>query len=139
MIKLSFCLRRLPTLSRDEFQAYWRNTHADLVMSFQPALGFTRYVQFHSGFDRLSAQAAAFRQSPPAFDGIAELWWQDVDAMLLASATDAAKAAFAALYEDEKNFIDLANSPMWYGTEHEIYNAAADIKTAMQTTIDVSE
>ncbi len=133
MIKLAFCLRRLPTLSREAFQDYWRNTHADLVMGLQPALGFRRYVQFHSGFDKLSAQAAAFRQSPEAFDGIAELWWDDVDTMLRASATDAAKAAFAALYEDEKNFIDLANSPMWYGTEHEIYNAGETM------SVDISE
>ncbi|MGH7820684.1 MAG: EthD domain-containing protein [Candidatus Binatia bacterium] len=31
MVKLVFCLRRLPHLSRAEFQRYWRETHGPLV------------------------------------------------------------------------------------------------------------
>jgi hypothetical protein len=31
MIKLMFCLRRLPALDRAAFQAYWRDHHAPLV------------------------------------------------------------------------------------------------------------
>ena len=31
MIKLTFCLRRLPHLTREEFQTYWREQHAPLV------------------------------------------------------------------------------------------------------------
>lgn len=121
MIKLAFCIRRRAKISRDEFQDYWLNKHADLVMSFQPAIGFKRYVQFHGGYDILSSKAAAFRNSPEPFDGIAELWWEDENTMVKASNSKAARAGFAALYEDEKRFIDMANSPMWYGTEHQIY------------------
>ncbi len=123
MIKLAFCIRRLPGMSRDAFQDYWRNQHADLVMSFQPAIRFKRYVQFHAGFDKLTTKAAEFRQSPEPYDGIAELWWEDEETMTRASATKAARAGFAALYEDEKNFIDLANSPMSYGIEHVIHES----------------
>ena len=121
MIKLAFCMRRLPSISRDEFQDYWLNKHADLVMSFQPAIGFKRYVQFHGGYDKLSTKAAKFRNSPEPFDGIAELWWEDEQTMVKDSNTKEARAGFAALYEDEKHFIDMENSPMWYGTEHQIY------------------
>ncbi|MBV1932719.1 MAG: EthD domain-containing protein [Porticoccaceae bacterium] len=123
MIKLAFCMRRLPGISRDEFQDYWLNKHADLVMSFQPAIGFKRYVQFHGGYDKLSSKAAEFRNSPEPFDGIAELWWEDEETMVKDSNTKEARAGFAALYEDEKHFIDMANSPMWYGTEHVIYDS----------------
>ncbi|HEY5625473.1 MAG TPA: EthD domain-containing protein [Dehalococcoidia bacterium] len=28
MIKLVYCLRRLPELTREEFQRYWRQNHA---------------------------------------------------------------------------------------------------------------
>lgn len=122
MIKLTFCIRRLPGMSRSEFQDYWRNHHADLVMSLQPAIGFKRYVQFHTGLDKLTAKAAEFRNSPEPYDGIAELWWEDEDTMRRYSATEAARAGFAALYEDELNFIDLANSPMAYGFEHVIHD-----------------
>ena len=126
MIKLAFCIRRLPGMSRHDFQDYWRNQHADLVMSFQPAIGFKRYVQFHGGFDKLSTKAAEFRNSPEPYDGIAELWWEDEETMTRCSATDEARAGFAALYEDEKNFIDMANSPMWYGIDHVIHDEAVD-------------
>ena len=33
MIKLSFCLHRLPNLSREAFQQYWFDVHAPLVRS----------------------------------------------------------------------------------------------------------
>ena len=33
MIKLTFCLVRLPHLSREAFQRYWFETHAPLVES----------------------------------------------------------------------------------------------------------
>ena len=44
MIKLTFCLVRLPHLSREEFQAYWRGTHAPLVASVAGTLKIRRYV-----------------------------------------------------------------------------------------------
>src|SRR2546430_8801425 len=31
MIRLTYVLRRLPSLSRAEFQQYWRNTHGPLI------------------------------------------------------------------------------------------------------------
>jgi hypothetical protein len=31
MIKLVFCLRRLPTLSKSKFHRYWADNHAELV------------------------------------------------------------------------------------------------------------
>jgi len=31
MVKLVFCLTRLPHLSREEFQRYWRERHGPLV------------------------------------------------------------------------------------------------------------
>ncbi|MGH7417889.1 MAG: EthD domain-containing protein, partial [Candidatus Rokuibacteriota bacterium] len=48
MIKLVFCLRRLPNLSREEFQRYWLDTHGPLVRQLAPALGVKRYVQVHT-------------------------------------------------------------------------------------------
>jgi hypothetical protein len=109
-------------MSSESFHEYWRNQHADLVMSFQPYIGFKRYIQYHGGYEKLSLKAAEFRQSPPSYDGIAEMWWENEASMIEFSNTDRAREGFAALYEDEKNFIDLENSPIWYGTEHVIYD-----------------
>ena len=48
MIKLVFCLRRLPTLSASEFQRYWHDNHAELVRRHADALGIRRYTQSHT-------------------------------------------------------------------------------------------
>ena len=42
MIKLVFCLRRLPHLSREEFQRYWREQHAPLVARHAETLRLAR-------------------------------------------------------------------------------------------------
>jgi hypothetical protein len=47
VLKLTFCLRRLPSLSLQQFQDYWLNQHGPLVRRLQPALGMVRYVQVH--------------------------------------------------------------------------------------------
>ena len=47
VLKLTFCLHRLPTLSLAEFHDYWLTRHGPLVRSLQPALGMLRYVQLH--------------------------------------------------------------------------------------------
>ncbi len=48
MIKLVYCLRRLPNLSREEFQRYWLETHGALVRERAQALRIRRYVQVHT-------------------------------------------------------------------------------------------
>ncbi len=48
---------------------------------------------------------------------MAELWWDSFEDM--AQDEEAAKAS-ALLLEDEKTFIDLARSPLWWGREHVI-------------------
>src|SRR5215204_2797944 len=55
--------------------------------------------------------------SPPPFDGIAELWF---DALPGRERGAAAQQAARELLEDERNFIDLPNSPIWYGEEWEV-------------------
>ena len=47
MIKLTFCLRRRPDLSREAFYDYWLNQHAPLVRRHQSALRMRRYIQLH--------------------------------------------------------------------------------------------
>ncbi|MEM7095457.1 MAG: EthD domain-containing protein [Actinomycetota bacterium] len=121
MIKLTFCLRRLPHLSREEFQTYWRGTHAALVAERAEVLEIRRYVQVHTMTDVDGLHRAFQRRnddSPEPFDGVAELWFDDLDAM---GGDDPAKRqAQAELLADERNFIDLANSPMWIADEHPI-------------------
>ena len=119
MVKLTFCLRRQPGVTRDEFQAYWRETHGPLVADRAAALGVRRYVQVHTvDADGLHARFQARNGgSPEPYDGVAELWFDSLESIVSRS-DDAARAAGQQLLADERNFIDLANSPMWIGEEH---------------------
>lgn len=118
MIKITFCLTRLPHLSREAFQAYWRGTHAPLVAARAELLRIRRYVQSHTLPDEAFAAMAASRGGPPAYDGVAELWWDSLEAM--ANPDPAARQAALELLEDEKRFIDLSRSPLFLVEEREI-------------------
>ncbi len=120
MYKLTFCLRRRPDLSRQEFQTYWLETHADLVAERAGPLRIRRYVQSHTE-DLAGLHAAMQRRNggaPEPYDGIVEIWVDSIDD--LTSDDQDLRAAGADLLADERNFIDLANSPMFVTREHVI-------------------
>jgi uncharacterized protein (TIGR02118 family) len=120
MIKLTFCLRRLPSLSREEFQQYWFEKHAPLVASVKDALRIRRYVQLHSLPPEVSETLRQSRAGPEGYDGVAQLWWDSFEDMASGDATAAAEAG-RLLLEDERKFIDLPNSPLWWGEEKVIF------------------
>jgi len=120
MIKLSFALRRLPSLTREEFQAYWLEHHAPLVRELAPLLGIRRYVQLHTAESPLNDTLRAGRGGPEPFDGVAELWFDSVEAIERSTASAEGREAAMSLLEDERRFIDLERSPLWVGEEHEI-------------------
>lgn len=119
MIKLMFCLRRLPQLSRAQFQQHWREHHAPLVARHAAAMRLRRYVQCHTVDDAVAAHLAAERGAPAAYDGVAELWWDSLDERA-AARSDASRAAAAELLADERRFIDLAASPLFLVQEHPV-------------------
>jgi uncharacterized protein (TIGR02118 family) len=121
MIKLTFCLHRLPHLSRAEFQSYWRNQHAPLVKSHRQALRIRRYVQSHALTQPLNDAIRAGRSAPEMYDGVALLWWENLTELEAAMTSPEGKNAGAALLADERNFIDLSRSPLWFGNDHEIF------------------
>ncbi len=123
MLKLTFCLRRLPSLSLVEFQDYWLNKHGPLVRRLQPALRMVRYVQQHRLDGDLAAGMQRVRGAPQPFDGIAELWWTDEESYRAAGRDPEARGAGRLLLEDEAKFIDLPRSPLWLNREETIYAA----------------
>ena len=119
MIKISFCMRRLPHLSLEEFRAYWRDKHPLAVPPEAiPTLGVKRYVQVHS----LDTDARELVVGPRAgleepLDGIAELWVESLEALERDWSTDEAKEILRAFFEDEKNFIDWSRSTILVSEE----------------------
>jgi uncharacterized protein (TIGR02118 family) len=120
MIKLTFCLVRRPEFTRERFQKYWLENHAPLVASVKDALRIRRYVQTHSLPADTEADLQASRGGPAGYDGVAELWWDSLDDMAATASDPAAREAGRLLLEDEKKFIDLSRSPLWWGVEHPI-------------------
>jgi uncharacterized protein (TIGR02118 family) len=120
MIKLVFCARRLPHLSRAEFQRYWRETHGPLVRRHAATLRIRRYVQVHTADDPLNDALAASRGAPEAFDGVAELWWESRADLEQGIQDEDGRRAAQELLEDERRFIDHARSPLWIAAEHPV-------------------
>src|SRR5258708_27771212 len=121
VLKLTFCLRRLPTLSLAEFQDYWLNKHGPLVKSLQPALGMVRYVQLHRLPGDLAEGMRRVRGAPEPYDGVAELWWESEETYRATRRNPAARDAVRELLADDAKFIDLPRSPLWLSREEGIY------------------
>lgn len=68
-VKGLFLVKRKPGMSVAEFQDYWRTRHAPLVPRTPHLL---RYVQCHVLPETYATD------TPPAYDGVAELWWPEV-------------------------------------------------------------
>jgi hypothetical protein len=118
MITLVFCLRRLSTLSASEFQDRWLNGHGPLVAERAEALRICRYVQSHTFEHSSLGAAAAIRNAPEPFDGITQVSWRSMDDLLATLDDRAAARAARELLEDERGFIDLPRSPIFFTREH---------------------
>ena len=81
-----------------------------------PALGIRRYVQCHTLDEASYAAMTTSRGSLPGYDGVAELWFDSLEQCLAARGPDAREAG-RALLEDERRFIDLARSPLFFANE----------------------
>ncbi|HEX4189166.1 MAG TPA: EthD domain-containing protein [Solirubrobacteraceae bacterium] len=118
MIKLVFMVKRREGMTREEFQRYWREEHAELVKRHAELLRIRRYMQTHARDTDLDHAISGSRGSEPReYDGVAELWWDSIDDLVQAATSEEGQAAQQALLEDERRFIDVANSPIWLGEE----------------------
>jgi uncharacterized protein (TIGR02118 family) len=122
MVVITFLLRRRADLSPEEFHAYWRDRHGPLVASHAETLGIRRYVQLHTLDSPVGAAVAASRRCEDSdWDGVALIWF-DSEAAIVESATttEAGRAAGAALYEDERRFLDLARCELFLSDDHQL-------------------
>lgn len=106
MVKLVYCIRRKPALSQAEFFRYWAEVHAPLGMRIP---GLRKLV--HS-----RALTIPEDSRPADFDGMAELWFDDVAAMLEARRS----AEWAASTADEAHFVDLSRTAYFVSEERQI-------------------
>ncbi|HEY4670383.1 MAG TPA: EthD domain-containing protein [Tepidiformaceae bacterium] len=127
MIRLTFLLRRRPGMSLQEFQSYWLETHGPLVAGEARHLKMLRYVQVHTLDEPVNQGPWGMRgQMEPPYDGVAEAWWESRGDLVAAVESAEGQAAGAKLVEDERRFIDLANSPLWLNYEYPQVNPAPE-------------
>ena len=89
------------------------------VAAFASTLRIRRYTQNHTFSDpRLSPAIEARGGQIDPFDGVAELWWDSVEDLFEARCTAEGQIAGRALLSDERTFIDLPNSPLFFTNEH---------------------
>jgi len=98
MIKLIICASRRADITREQFDLYWRDQHGPLVASVKEfARHVRKYVQCHW------VESPVPFGIPGTYDGVAELWFDNVD--------EAAKAFREPKYleiirADELKFVD---------------------------------
>ena len=120
MVKLVFSLRRLPQLSRDDFQRYWREQHAPLVAPPRDALRVPRYVQPHAA-DSPALAGSARAEAPPRSTTASRS--SGGRAWRISAGPRRARPARrrAPCCSRTSEAIDLARSPLWLGHEHEVF------------------
>jgi len=123
MIKLIYCLRRLPELSFEQFSLYWRSDHAVLVRRHAPALGVIRYVQCHATAHDSNAELRANRNLLEPYDGVAEIYFESLEALAKGNLSKEAQVAQRELTADEDHFLDRSRSSLFITNENVVIGA----------------
>lgn len=106
MIKVVYCITKKTGMTAAEFFHYWKHVHAPLGARIP---GLRRFVQSHAVEVGKDARAGDF-------DGMAELWFENIEALLAARQSPEWQASTA----DEANFIDHKKVAYFVSEEHEI-------------------
>ena len=106
MIKLVYCLTKKPGLSDEKFFDYWKHIHGPIGARIP---GVRKLVQSH----RYVVPGDEHR---PDYDGMAELWFDNEDALLAARQSPEWKAST----RDEVKFIDHSRVAYFVCEEHTI-------------------
>jgi len=117
MISVMCSVRRRKELSVSEFHDYWRTVHGPLVAAHAEVLGIRRYVQHHGVPGRITDALGRARGTDVPFDGVAQVYFDDLEAMLAAGRSPAGRAAMEELVADEARFIDFATSSILLADE----------------------
>jgi uncharacterized protein (TIGR02118 family) len=104
LVKGVWQLKRMPGMALEDFRKYWIETHGALGAKLP---GIRRYVQSHL-VDK------AYLYAEPRHDGVAQLWFDSIDALRSAFASPEGRALTA----DGANFIDPSVLRNFIAQEH---------------------
>ena len=106
MIKVVYCITKKLGMADANFFHYWKYVHGPIGAKIP---GLKRLVQSHAVPSGGHARAYDY-------DGMAELWFEDTEALLAARQSPEWQAST----EDEANFIDHKKVAYFVSQEHEI-------------------
>jgi uncharacterized protein (TIGR02118 family) len=106
LVKLVYCICRKSGLGREEFIRYWADVHGPLGARIP---GLRKLVHSY-------AMAAPGDSRPADFDGMAELWFDNLEAIVEARRSP----EWAASTADEVHFVDPARSAYFVSEERQI-------------------
>ncbi len=94
MIKAIYFIKRKPGMSLEAFREYWLKDHAALVLKVP---GLVKYVQSHT-------TDSGYRKHEPIYDGIAALWYENLDDMRKTANLPISRETLA----DDEKFLDMS-------------------------------
>jgi uncharacterized protein (TIGR02118 family) len=106
VVKPVYCICRKPGLSREAFIRYWAEVHGPIGARIPGLRKLAHSYAIPAPGDR----------RPPDYDGMAELWFDDLAALLKARESAEWEAATA----DELNFLDPTRSAYFVSEERQI-------------------
>ena len=112
MIKLVYCFAKKPGLSFEEFSRYWHDVHGPIGSRIPGLRRLVQSVALHEPRDAHS----------PSFDGMAELWFDDVETLLHARSS----REWQASTEDEQHFIDHTRTAYFLSHERVLVGSSKD-------------
>ena len=112
MIKLSILMVRRSDLTYEQFIRHWRDVHGPLFAAQSESQRYVRrYIQNHKTGDALAGTTAS------GFDGIAEIWFDDISGAKAFFGSDGYKKN---VIPDEEAFMDRKRCELLYSHEYNV-------------------
>jgi uncharacterized protein (TIGR02118 family) len=119
MLKIIICMKRRPEMSRAEFVRYWKEDHAKVMAEVSSLMGVRRNVHNYAITTPIDERLRKGRGTEmDDYDGVAETWFDSLEALTAATSSEEGRRAAQLLAEDEARFIDFSRSKIFFVEEN---------------------